>query len=120
MTSLDAVTAWIENYQAAWTSNDAEQIGNLFAEDAAYFPEPFGTPWRGRDQIVEQWLARKDDAGTWTFEWHPLIVTEDLAIIEGETIYPTVRYSNLWVLRLDGSGQARQFTEWWMDQSKAS
>jgi ketosteroid isomerase-like protein len=120
MTSLDAVTAWIENYRAAWTSNDAEQIGNLFAEDAAYFPEPFGTPWRGRAQIVERWLARKDDPDTWTFEWHPLIVTEDLAIIEGETIYPTIRYSNLWVLRLDASGQARQFTEWWMDQSKSS
>jgi hypothetical protein len=23
-------------------------------------------------------------------------------------------YSNLWALRLDRSGQARQFTEWWM------
>ena len=120
MTSLDAVTAWIEKYQAAWASNDPEQIGNLFAEDAAYYPEPYAPPWRGRDHIVEQWLARRDDPGTWQFEWHPLIVTEDLAIIEGQTIYPTLRYSNLWVLRLDRSGQARQFTEWWMDQSKPS
>ena len=63
MTSLDAVTAWIGNYQAAWTSNDPEQIAGLFAEDAAYFPEPFATPWRGRAEIVEKWLARKDDAG---------------------------------------------------------
>ena len=120
MTSLDAMTAWIEKYQAAWASNDPEQIGNLFAEDAAYYPEPYAPPWRGRDHIVEQWLARRDDPGTWQFEWHPLIATEDLAIIEGQTIYPTVRYSNLWVLRLDRSGQARQFTEWWMDQSKPS
>jgi len=120
MTDLDAVTAWIDNYQAAWSSNDPERIAGLFAEDAAYFPEPFATPWRGRAEIVEKWLARKDDAGTWTFEWHPLIVTEDLAIIEGETVYAKVRYSNLWVLRLDHLGQARQFTEWWMDQSKKS
>ena len=120
MTNLDAVTAWITKYQAAWTSNDPEQIAGLFAEDAEYFPEPFAAPWRGRAEIVEKWLARKDDAGTWTFAWHPLVVTDDLAVIEGETVYPTVRYSNLWVLRLDHLGRARHFTEWWMDQSKKS
>ena len=120
MTSLDAVTAWIENYRAAWTSNDPGQVAELFTDDAAYFPEPFATPWRGRDEIVAKWLERKDEAGTWSFEWHPLIVTDDLAIIEGETIYPDCRYSNLWVLRPDNTGQARQFTEWWMDQSKKS
>ena len=120
MTSLDAVTAWIENYRAAWTSNDPARIADLFAEDAAYFPEPFATPWRGRDEIVGKWLERKDDAGTWSFDWHPLIVTEDLAIIEGQTVYPDRRYSNLWVLRLDETGQARQFTEWWMDHSQPS
>jgi ketosteroid isomerase-like protein len=120
VSSLDAVTGWIAAYRAAWSSNDPEQIGALFTEDAAYFPEPFGTPWRGRAEIVEKWLARKDAEGTWTFEWHPLIVTEDLAVIEGETVYPETRYSNLWVLRLDNRGQARQFTEWWMDQSHKS
>ncbi len=120
MTSLDAVTAWIENYRAAWRSNDPALIAGLFAEDAAYFPEPFGAPWRGRDEIVARWLARKDEADTWTFEWHPLVVTQDLAVIEGETVYPDRRYSNLWVLRLDEVGQARQFTEWWMDQSRTS
>ena len=58
MTSLDAVTAWIDNYRAAWSSNDAAQVAALFAEDAAYFPEPFATPWRGRDEIVAKWLDR--------------------------------------------------------------
>ena len=116
MTNLDTVTAWITNYRAAWASNDPEQIAGLFAEDAAYFPEPFAKPWRGRAEIVEKWLARKDDAGTWTFEWHPLIVTEELAIIEATTVYrePPRTYSNMWVLRLDNQGHARQFTEWWM------
>ena len=120
MTSPDAVTAWMDDYRAAWVSNDPAQIGALFTEDAEYFPEPYAEPWRGREQIVERWLDRKDDPGSWTFEWHPLAVTDDVAIIEGETVYPTIRYSNLWVLRLDGSGRARHFTEWWMDQSKAS
>jgi ketosteroid isomerase-like protein len=120
VTSLDAVTAWIGNYERAWASNDPGEIGDLFADDAAYFPEPWATPWRGRDEIVAQWLRRRDEAGSWTFSWHPLIVTDELAIIEGETVYPDRTYSNLWVLRLDQAGQARQFTEWWMDQAESS
>lgn len=116
MTSLDAVTAWVGNYRRAWESNDPEHIGGLFADDAAYFTEPFAKPWLGRDEIVAQWLRRRDEPGDATFEWHPIIVTEDLAVIEATTVYrePPRTYSNMWVLRLDNLGQARQFTEWWM------
>ncbi len=118
MTSLDAVTAWIGNYRTAWESNDPGDIGNLFAKDAAYFTEPYGKPWLGRKQIIRKWLKRADKPGTTDFEWHPLIVTDELAIIEATTKYPKKTFSNLWVLRLDGSGQARQFTEWWMQHPK--
>jgi uncharacterized protein (TIGR02246 family) len=114
MTSLDAVAAWVQKYRTAWESNNPDDIGNLFAEDAAYFTEPFAKPWLGREQIVKKWLKIKDEPGTTTFEWQPLVVTDDLAIIEAATRYPNKVYSNLWVLRLDDSGQARQFTEWWM------
>ncbi|GLY98876.1 nuclear transport factor 2 family protein [Actinoplanes sp. NBRC 103695] len=120
MTNLDAVTAWVDSYRRAWTSNDPDDVAGLFAEDAAYFPEPWATPWRGRDEIVAKWRERRDVAGTWSFTWHPLIVTDEVAMLEGETVYPDRKYSNLWVLRLDNAGQARQFTEWWMDQSQAS
>jgi hypothetical protein len=118
MTSLDAVTAWIGNYRTAWESNEPGDIGDLFAEDAAYFTEPYAKPWLGRKQIVRKWLKRADKPGTTDFEWHPLIVTDELAIIEATTNYPKKTFSNLWVLRLDGSGQARQFTEWWMQHPK--
>jgi SnoaL-like protein len=117
MTSLDAVEAWVANYRVAWESNAPDDIGGLFSEDAAYFTEPYAKPWLGRDEIVAQWIARKDEPGDTTFDWHPLIVTEDLAIIEATTLYrsPARTYSNMWVLRLDIAGQARQFTEWWME-----
>jgi uncharacterized protein (TIGR02246 family) len=117
MTSLDAVAAWVANYRNAWQTNDPADIGNLFAEDAAYFTEPYATPWLTRDTIVANWIDRKDDPGTTTFTWHPVIVTDELAIIEATTTYTAPKqavYHNLWVLRLDNSGQARQFTEWWM------
>jgi uncharacterized protein (TIGR02246 family) len=114
MSSLDAVSAWVDNYRKAWESSDPHDIADLFAEHAAYFTEPFAKPWLGRDEIVAGWLARRDEPGSTKFEWHPLIVTDDLAIIEATTSYPDRVYSNLWVLRLDNLGQARQFTEWWM------
>jgi uncharacterized protein (TIGR02246 family) len=114
MSSLDAVTAWVENYRKAWETNDPDDIAGLFAEDAAYFPEPYAKPWLGRPAIVEGWLAHRDEPGSTTFEWHPLMITEDVAILEGTTTYPDKTFSNLWVLRLDNLGQARQFTEWWM------
>jgi uncharacterized protein (TIGR02246 family) len=114
MSSLDAVSAWVDNYRKAWESNDPHDIADLFAENGAYFTEPFAKPWVGRDAIVAGWLEHRDAPGTTEFDWHPLIVTEDLAIIEATTTYPDRTYSNLWVLRLDNLGQARQFTEWWM------
>ena len=114
MSSLDAVTAWVGNYRKAWESHEPHDIADLFAEDAAYFTEPFAQPWLGREKIVENWLKIRDTPGSTTFDWHPLLVTEDLAIIEATTTYPGKTFSNLWVLRLDNLGQARQFTEWWM------
>jgi uncharacterized protein (TIGR02246 family) len=114
MTNLDTVTAWVQSYRRAWESNDPEAIGGLFAEEAAYFTEPFAKPWLGRAEIVAKWLEILDEPGTTTFEWHPVIVTDELAIVEATTIYPDKTYSNLWVLRLDQVGQALQFTEWWM------
>jgi uncharacterized protein (TIGR02246 family) len=120
MTNLDAVTAWVQKYRRAWESNDPDDIGGLFTDDAAYFPEPYAKPWLGRDDIITKWLAARDEPGDTTFEWHPVIVTDELAIIEATTVYrePARTYSNLWVLRLDNQGQARQFTEWWMQHPK--
>jgi hypothetical protein len=69
---------------------------------------------RCRGSRLIELLKRQDKPGTTAFEWHPLIVTDDLAIIEATTTYPKKTFSNLWVLRLDQAGQARQFTEWWM------
>jgi hypothetical protein len=101
---------------AAWSSNDPDEIGALFTKDAVYYTEPFAAPWRGRAEIVEQWLARKDEPGQYTFAWQPLVETPELAMITGTAAYrePPIVYSNLWVVRLDADGRCREFTEWWM------
>jgi ketosteroid isomerase-like protein len=125
----DTLTAWMTAYRKAWESNDPSDIGALFTDDAVYYKEPFSEPLRGRDAIIAMWLEHQDAAGSSTFEWHLLVdsvvtATEGLAIVQGETDYATVRYSNLWVIRLatddGGITRATEFTEWWMDQSHPS
>jgi uncharacterized protein (TIGR02246 family) len=65
------VHAWIDSYIQAWNSNDPADIRALFTQDAAYHTEPYSPPWRGRDEIVRQWLDRKDEPGQTEFRWHP-------------------------------------------------
>ena len=113
-----AVSEWMTAYRKAWESNERSDIEALFSANAVYFYEPFDEPIRGREAIIASWLERQDAPGTTEFTWHPLSVTDEIAIVQGETIYPSIRYSNLWVIRLDGDGRATEFTEWWMDQSK--
>lgn len=38
---------WIAAYERAWGSNEPDEIGALFTEDALYYPAPFVEPWRG-------------------------------------------------------------------------
>ena len=77
MSSLDAVTAWIENYRKAWESNDPRDIGDLFAEDGAYFTEPFAKPWLGREAIVENWIKNADQPGSTCDEIHGALPDDD-------------------------------------------
>jgi SnoaL-like domain len=117
----EQLTRWMEGYLRAWTSNAPDDIRALFTEDARYFPDPWRDPWQGQDAIVERWIARDDQAGTWQFTWSPVAVTDDVAVVQGETRYTDGRnYSNLWLIRLDGDGRAREFTEYWMDQADPS
>jgi hypothetical protein len=114
MTEVDHVSAWVAGYVRAWNSNEPGEIGALFADDAVYRPEPHAEPWVGRERIVAEWLGRRDKPGETTFEWRPVALDGDVAVIAGTTTYPTRTFSNLWVLRFAGDGRCRDFTEYWM------
>ncbi|MFB0838540.1 MULTISPECIES: nuclear transport factor 2 family protein [unclassified Arthrobacter] len=114
------VHAWMERYQAAWTSNAADDIGALFTPDAVDETRPHDPEaWRGRDGIVDGWLAARDEPGGWTFTWELLGCDGATAFVQGVTVYsgggPT--YDNLWVIRFTESGRAASFTEWFMARS---
>jgi ketosteroid isomerase-like protein len=111
------VERWLAGYDRAWRSNDPADVGALFTEDARYFTAPYRKPWGGRQGIVDGWLRRKDEPGTWEFRSEIVAVVGDLAFVRGWTKYSDGKnYSNLWVIRFGEDGAAREFTEWWMEE----
>ncbi|MCE3294241.1 MAG: hypothetical protein K0Q84_3178 [Arthrobacter sp.] len=115
----DAIRQWMEKYIAAWETNEPEDIRALFTEDAVYATRPYDPDaWRGREQIVERWIASADEPEDWRFEWSVLGSDGDLAFVQGRTTYLDDRpsYENLWVIRLAPDGRASAFTEWFMER----
>lgn len=120
MIGLHEVEEWVKGYRKAWLSNDPRDIRSLFADDAIYYSEPYAKPQRGPQAIVEDWIARKDEPDDWTFEFEVLATTDDLAFVRGLTTYnePPRIYYNLWMIRMNQTGKASEFTEWWMETDK--
>jgi hypothetical protein len=115
---------WLERYRAAWTTDDPQQIGALFTEEATYSPWPFSKPWEGREAIVAKWIERGDSKDPWRFESELVAVEGDTGVVKGLTTYPAHddeaedAYSNIWVIRLEPDGRARSFAEWWIQRPK--
>jgi hypothetical protein len=117
--SRDLVSAWLDAYVDAWERNEPAAIGALFTDDASYRYRPYLEPVRGRDAIVQEWLAERDEPGSWQASYEPLVIDGDRAIATGETRYADGRtFSNLFVLRFDGDGRCREFGEWYMEHRR--
>ena len=118
----DGVKSWLQGYRRAWASDDPGDIAALFTEDATYLPSPFGTPWVGREAIVEEWINRGDSKAEWRFEHEIVAVEGDTAAVRGLTTYaatdttPETVYANLWIIGLAPEGRARSFAEFWVQK----
>ena len=114
--------AWMAAYRRAWTSDDPAEIGGLFTKDASYSPSPFSKAWSGRDQIVAKWVEHGDSKRPWEFEHVILAFEGDTGVVKGLTNYPAFGedpaavYSNIWLIRLEPGGRAREFAEWWVEK----
>ena len=117
MITPDGVSRWVAAYQAAWTSNEPDDIRALFTDDAVYNGRPNDPDaWRGADGIVDGWLDHRDEPGHWSFDYEVLAIDGDRAFVQGVTLYTDgPDYDNLWVVSLIG-GRAREFTEWFMSR----
>ena len=123
--------AWLDRYVAAWLSYDATDIAALFADDVAYRYHPYDDPIVGREAVVASWLGEadsdgastRDAPGTYQAEYEPIAVDGDVVVATGTSSYrdrpdgPIVRvYHNCYLMRFDGDGRCREFTEYFMQR----
>ena len=128
---MDRTTAqdWLDRYVAAWLSYDPEAIGALFSDDVAYRYHPYDEPVVGRDAVVASWLgdsdeegaSSRDEPGTYEATYSPVAVDGDVVVATGTSTYrespggPVTKvYENCFVIRFDGDGQCREFTEYYI------
>ena len=122
----DDVQAWLDRYIAAWKTYDPDQIGALFSADAEYRYHPWDAPVVGRPEIVLSWVepegpnSSRDAPGTYEAHYEPFVVEGEDAVAIGWTTYlgasgePERTYDNCFLLRFDGEGACRSFTELFM------
>lgn len=125
MASTAGVAAWLNAYSEAWRTYDPQAIGALFSADAAYYYGPFDEPVRGREAIVESWLAHPDAPGTFEGRYAPSVVEGDMAVANGRSRYfesdgATLKteFDNIFVLHFDADGRCTEFREWYMERPK--
>ncbi len=122
--SRDDVDRWLARYVEAWQTYDRMRIGELFSADADYRYHPYDDPVRGRDAIVESWLASPDEPGTFEAAYTAVAVDGDVAVATGTSTYRHKNgsvarvYDNAFVMRFDGEGRCRNFTEWYMKRPR--
>ena len=128
---MDQKTAqdWLDRYVDAWMSYDPDDVSGLFSADVAYRYHPYDEPIVGRDAVVASWLGEtssgdastRDAPGTYEAEYSPVAVDGDTVVATGTSRYrevpggPVVRtYENCFVMRFDGEGRCREFTEYYL------
>jgi hypothetical protein len=125
----EAAQEWLDRYVDAWISYDPDDISGLFSEDVAYCYHPYDEPIVGRAAVVAAWLeegdsgdaSSRDVPGTYEAEYSPVAVDGDTVVATGTSRYrevpggPVVRvYENCFVIRFDGEGRCREFTDYFM------
>jgi hypothetical protein len=120
---------WLNGYIAAWLTYDAGAIAALFSDDIAYRYHPYDEPIVGREAVVSSWLGEgttndasgRDAPGTYEAEYSPVAIDGDTVVATGTSRYresrdgPVVRtYDNCFIVRFDGEGRCREFTEYYM------
>lgn len=125
----ESAQGWLDRYVAAWLTYDPGDIAGLFSEDVAYRYHPSDEPTVGRDAVVASWLGEsasdeassRDAPGTYEAHYTPVAVDGDTVVATGTSRYrdapggPVVRtYDNCFVMRFDGEGRCREFTEYYV------
>ena len=114
MTDSATVSAWVAGYQKAWASNAPDDLRAIFTDDATYSGRPHDErSWVGIDAIIAGWTDHSDEPGSFEFEWNPVAIEGDTAVVQAAVAYTgDTTWDDLWVIRFAPDGRAVEFTEW--------
>ena len=119
----EQVQDWLDRYVEAWRTNDPEQIGALFSDDAVYRYRPYGGERhvvRGQLPTIGDRLEEQDPPGSWEAHYEPYAVDGERAVATGVSRYhasskgPARTYHNAFLLRFAPDGRCAEFTEYYM------
>ena len=116
------IDRWLERYQAAWHTDDRQEIAALFTDDVRYLTAPYRPALEGIDAVVDFWLEQQESSIPWTFDPDVIAREGDLYVVRAVTRYPEgtqgaqgpEEFHNLWLVTLAGDGRAREFIEYWV------
>lgn len=132
---LPSAQSWLNRYVEAWLSYDPDEVAALFSKDVAYRYHPYDEPIVGREAVVVSWLTEdasdgastRDAPGTYEAEYSPVAIDGDTVVATGTSRYrdvpdgPVVRtYENCFIMRFDGEGRCRDFTEYYLRRPYSS
>ena len=114
--TLDGLGRWLTRYVEACVHNDSAAVEELFADGAVYWPEPFGTPWRGRAEIAAHWVEDPAAHTGFSASATPLAVAGDVGVADWWAAYPAmgVEYRSAFLMRFDDEGRCTEFREWYV------
>ena len=117
----DDLQAWLNAYQRAWETRDAQAVGEIFSEDATYHENPFGPPMRGRAAIREYWTkAVVQPQEQISFGYEILVVRQNSAIVRWWASFvristkAPVKLEGIFLLTFASGNLCQELREWWM------
>jgi nuclear transport factor 2 (NTF2) superfamily protein len=115
----DKVAAWLEGYEEAWETLDADQAAALFTEGATYRDNPYADPYQGRQGIREYWTTVTSDQRDVEFSYEVLSVSGNTGIAHWHSEFTQessgsgIVLDGIFVLEFTPEGLCRSLKEWW-------
>ena len=113
------LATWLQTYEEAWESLDANKAAAIFTEDAPYQVDPYSDPHQGREGIHKYWSEVTADQKDVDFTSEVLSVTGNTGIAHWHaefTVASTgvkIILDGIFVLEFSADGQCSSLKEWW-------
>lgn len=113
------VAAWLDGYEEAWETLDADKAAALFTEDATYQDNPYADPYQGRGGIHDYWSTVTSDQQDVDFSYEVLAVSGDTGIahwhseLTQKSSGSLVVLDGIFVLEFGPDGLCKALREWW-------